>query len=325
MGSTYFDNSFFTELDIHSDSQWIADRTGIQARYSVLDHTDIHLLRQGTTDYIRLMHAGRGMSIAAMASQAWTVMRERWSRTGGQSDIEALISGTSVPDWDIPANACVIARALGFNCTAFDVNSACSSFVVGVHVLRSLLLSGAGRCGAVFTCERYSLRLNYAECNNCVLFGDGAAGAVFEVAPGNPRGLELLDTMVASDPSGAHLVIIPVGGMFAQHGRAVQKFAITKTVEITEALLQCNGLLARDIRYFISHQANLRMLTSVVSRLGLHREQHLYNVDSHGNQGAAGAPMVMSMHWERFAPGDLIVMAVVGAGLTWGAALFRCL
>jgi len=50
-----------------------------------------------------------------------------------------------------------------------------------------------------------------------------------------------------------------------------------------------------------------------------------YNVDSHGNQGAAGAPMVMSMHWDRFALGDLIVMAVVGAGLTWGAALFRCL
>ncbi len=167
------------------------------------------------------------MSIAAMVSQEWTVMRERWSRTGGQSDIEALISGTSVPDWDIPANACVIARELGFNCTVFDVNSACSSFVVGVHVLRSLLLSGAVRCGTVFTCERYSLRLNYAECNNCVLFGDGAAGAVFEVVPGNPRGLELLEPMVASDPSGAHLVIIPVGGMFAQHGRAVQKFAIT--------------------------------------------------------------------------------------------------
>ena len=110
-------------------------------------------------------------------------------------------------------------------------------------------------------------------------------------------------------------VTIPVGGMFAQHGRAVQKFAITKTVDITEALLRRNGLTAREMRYFISHQANLRMLTSVVSRLGLHPEQHLYNVDSHGNQGAAGAPMVMSMHWERFAPGDLIVMAVVGAGL----------
>jgi 3-oxoacyl-[acyl-carrier-protein] synthase-3 len=105
-----------------------------------------------------------------------------------------------------------------------------------------------------------------------VLFGDGAAGAVFEVAPSPPRGLELLDTMVESDPSGAHLVTIPVGGMFAQHGRAVQKFTVTKTVDITEALLQRNGLTARDIRYFISHQANLRMLTSVVSRLGLQPE-----------------------------------------------------
>ena len=219
----------------------------------------------------------------------------------------------------------MIARELGFNCTAFDVNSACSSFVVGVHVLRGLLLSGAVRCGAVFNCERYSLRLNYAECNNCVLFGAGAAGAVFEMEPSNPRVLALLDTIIASDPSGANLVTIPVGGMFAQHGCAVQKFAITKTVEMTEALLQRNGLTASDIRYFISHQANLRMLTAVGSRLGLHPEQHLYNVDSHGHQGAAGAPMVMAMPWDRFAPGDLIVRAVVGACLTWGAALFRCL
>lgn len=252
-------------------------------------------------------------------------MRHRLRKTGGQPHPDVLISGMTIPEWGAPANACMIARELGVNCTAFDVNAACSSFVVGVHVLRSLLVSGAGRCGAVFTCERLSLCLNYADRNSCVLLGDGAAGAVFEVAPSMPRGLELLDTMVASDPSGAHLVTIPVGGMFAQQGRAVQKFAITKTVEITEALLRRNGLTARDIRYFISHQANLRMLTAVVSRLGLHPAQHLYNVDSHGNQGAAGAPIVMSMHWERFAPGDLIVMAVVGAGLTWGAALFRCL
>jgi hypothetical protein len=93
----------------------------------------------------------------------------------------------------------------------------------------------------------------------------GVAGAVFEVAPSTPQGLELLDTMVVSDPGGAHLVTIPVGGMFAQQGRAVQKFAITKTVEITAALLQRNGLTTRDIRYFIGHQANLRMLTSVGS------------------------------------------------------------
>jgi len=322
---TRLDNNFFSELDIAADSQWIADRTGIQTRYSVLDRTDIHLLRQGTTDYIRLMHAGKVMSIAAMANQTWAVMRERLPRTGGPPRLDLLISGTSIPDWGAPANACMIARELGVNCTAFDVNAACSSFVVGVHVLRSMLMSGSGRCGAVFTCERLSMCLNYAEYSNCVLLGDGAAGAVFEVAPSTPQGLELLDTIIASDPSGANLVTIPVGGMFAQHGRAVQKFAITKTVEITEALLQRNGLTARDIRYFISHQANLRMLTSVVSRLGLHPEQHLYNVDSHGNRGAAGAPMVMSMHWDRFAPGDLIVMAVVGAGLTWGAALFRCL
>jgi 3-oxoacyl-[acyl-carrier-protein] synthase III len=66
---TRLDNHFFTELDIAADSQWIVDRTGIQTRYSVLDRTDIHLLRQGTTDYIRLMQAGKDIPIAAMAGQ----------------------------------------------------------------------------------------------------------------------------------------------------------------------------------------------------------------------------------------------------------------
>jgi 3-oxoacyl-[acyl-carrier-protein] synthase-3 len=154
-----------------------------------------------------------------------------------------------------------------------------------------------------------------------VLFGDGAAGAVFEMEPSNPRGLALLDTIIASDPSGANLVTIPVGGMFTQYGRAVQKFAITKTVEMTEALLRRNDLTAWDIRYFISHHANLRMLTSVVSRLGLHPEQHLYNVDGHGHQGAAGAPMAMAMHWDRFALCGRIMSSVLPGAV--GSAYLR--
>ena len=75
--------------------------------------------------------------------------------------------------------------------------------------------------------------------------------------------------------------------------------------------------------YFIGHQANLRMLTSACEKQGVAPERHLYNVDRYGNQGAAGAPCVLSMNWDRFQAGDIIVVSVVGAGLTWGSALLK--
>jgi len=73
----------------------------------------------------------------------------------------------------------------------------------------------------------------------------------------------------------------------------------------------------------IGHQANLRMLTAAVAKLGIPDARHLFNVDKFGNQGAAGAPSVLSMNWDKFKTGDHVVISVVGSGLTWAAALLR--
>ena len=88
-------------------------------------------------------------------------------------------------------------------------------------------------------------------------------------------------------------------------------------------MLERNALRPEDISYFIGHQANLRMLESVSRRLGFCNGQHLYNADRFGNQGAAGAPCVLSQNWDRVQPGDYVVISVVGSGLTWGSALLR--
>ena len=88
-------------------------------------------------------------------------------------------------------------------------------------------------------------------------------------------------------------------------------------------MMERHNLSPEKIDYFIGHQANLRMLHSVASKLGISEEQHLYNVSHYGNQGAAGAPSVLSMNWDRFKSGDLILISVVGSGLTWGSALLR--
>jgi 3-oxoacyl-[acyl-carrier-protein] synthase-3 len=318
---TVVDNSFFEELDIGSDSAWVVERTGIQARRSVLQKDDIRALRRGETTLEKLRSEGRVMTIATMSEPAWALLRERYPDLNPAA-IDAVICGTSIPDFDIPANASTIADRLGLNCLSFDANSACSSFVLNLHLARNLIRSGAHRKVALFNPERYSLRMDFSDRNSCILFGDGCSAAIVS-DQAKPGSLKIIDTIIVSDPSGHDLVKIPDSECFSQNGKAVQKFAISKTLETTYSILERNQLTAKDITYFTGHQANLRMVTSAAERLGFSNEQHLHNVEALGNQGAAGAPSVLSMHWDRFKSGDLIVLAVVGSGLTWGSALLQ--
>jgi 3-oxoacyl-[acyl-carrier-protein] synthase-3 len=314
-------NSFFDSLDIESDAEWIADRTGILERRSILSKEDVIALRHGRTTLEELRKLGRVTSIADMSEKAWESLQ---SRAGGSAtDVDGLICGTSIPDYDIPANACTISAKLGFACPSFDVNSACSSFVFDLHVARSLVSSQMHRKMAIFNVERYSLRMDYSDKRTCILFGDGCASTIVEGYDEAKSGLEVVDTLLASDPSKYDTVCIADSEFFWQNGKAVQKFAITRTLEVTQQILERNGFTNSDISYFIGHQANLRMVSSVADRLGLSPDQHLHNVSLLGNQGGAGAPAVLSMNWEKFKKGDLIVIAVVGSGLSWGATLLR--
>ncbi len=319
-------NTFFEKLDIESSSAWVEERTGITNRYSVLSEETLEAISRGETDAQTLLKSGSVPTMASLAEKPWQQALKR-ANENTKSDFKCnlVICGTSVPDYDIPANASVIAANLGIKSTAFDVNSACSSFVTDLEVADALLRSGQYENAAIFNVERYSIRLDYRDRKSCVLFGDGAACTLLS----RPKlgehlhGLEVVDTLVHSDPQGYDAVVIPEGGLFNQNGARVQKFAVQKTCEVSQEILNRNGIKVNELAYFIGHQANLRMLTSAVSKLGLEESQHLYNVDRFGNQGAAGAPVVMSQNWQRFRKDDLVLVAVVGSGLTWGAALLR--
>ncbi|MFW7379520.1 MAG: 3-oxoacyl-ACP synthase III family protein [Oligoflexus sp.] len=313
-------NSFFDQLGIDSNAAWIEERTGIQSRRTVLSKDDIIQLKSRDTDLQQLRDAGRVPSIADIAEPAWKMLQNRLDSV--ELKPEALICGTSIPDFDIPANGCSIAARLGLQIPSFDTNSACSSFVVDIHVTRGLLNSALYKTIAVFNPERYSLRTDFSDRASCVLFGDGCATALVS-SEQRPGSLEVIDTMIDSDPSGFEVVKVPDNGYFSQNGKAVQKFAISRTIEATKVILERNQLEPNDVSYFTGHQANLRMVMSAAERLGLSSEKHLYNVHRFGNQGAAGAPAVLSMNWDVFQPGDKIVVAVVGSGLTWGSMLLQ--
>ena len=321
---TVITNEFFDKLDIGSDPAWIGERTGIQERRTVLTLDDLLAIRKGETSLSDIHQDGRLPSLADLGQEAWNVAAERNEHI--LNGVDLVLCGTSIPDYDIPANACTIAAKIGSECTSFDVNSACSSFLTVMSVARGMIQSGQAKKVAAFVSERYTTRVDYTDRASCVLFGDGCGMAVFEAAENaqtSGKSIEVLDTHLVSAPSKFDLVQIPVGGTFYQNGKAVQKFAITRTMEATRNILERNGLTTSDVNYFIGHQANLRMLTSAAEKLGFDEEQHLYNVNLYGNQGGAGAPSVMSMNWDRFQVGDLICIAVVGSGLTWGSALLR--
>lgn len=319
---TVLDNAFFDTLDIGSSAAWIEERTGIHERRSVLTREQVRALSRGeaTIDQFRL--AGDVQSLASMCRPAWSMAAERAAYDPEKAPLKAVICGTSTPDFDAPANACAIAGTLGLVGPAFDVASACSSFVVDLHVARSLLATGNDGAVAVFNPDRFTTRVDYRDRTTCILWGDAAAATIVEQRAG-ASGLEILDTLVGSDAARHAAVTIRESQAFMQDGRAVQKFAITRTVSTTRELLARNGLAPGDLTYLICHQANLVMLESVVHQLELTPEQHLHNAQLFGNQGGAGAPTVLSMHWERLKPGDLVAVVVVGAGLTWAGALLR--
>ncbi len=319
-------NEFFDSLGIASAAQWISERTGINNRFSVLPPAELRALGSEEGSYCKRQQQGDLPSMASMSCAPWQMALTR-AGLGEDFQPDVLISGSSVPDMDIPANAALIAKHLQLlRPLVFDVNSACSSFVTNLQVAASLLQTTVYKSVAIFNIERYTLRLNYSDRSSCVLFGDGASCALLQKSPRGAvelQGLELLDCQLRSDPQGADLVHIPVMGHFSQQGARVQKFAITKTCEISNELLQAHQLTAGELSYFVAHQANLRMLESAAERLGFTRAQHLFNVDHYGNQGAAGAPAVLSQNWERFKEGERVLVAVVGSGLTWGGALLQ--
>jgi 3-oxoacyl-[acyl-carrier-protein] synthase-3 len=241
---TVLDNHFYSQLDIESDAQWIEDRVGIKTRRSVLSHESILDMRFGRATRQQLKDQGKIQTITDMSERSWQMARDRFPIV--LDAIDTVIGGTSVPDDDIPSSACTIAAQIGMErVRAFDVTSACATFVVQCHVMRGLMKSGLTREGAIFCAERYTTRLDYSDRKNCILFGDGAVAASISADP-KSGSLKVIDTMIESAPSGWEHIHMPDGRTFHQNGAAVQKFAVTKTIAAAQDILARNGLAAHD-------------------------------------------------------------------------------
>lgn len=307
------DNRFLEELDIGTSDEWILERVGIRERRTVLP-----------LDYVRATKNAdpKAGQEAALYSNVETGRRAALAaieRAGLRpSDIGMVVAGGCCPEMQIPAEACRIAQALGLEVPAFDINSACSSFGAQLHLLGSM--SGLPRFVLVVNAENTTRTVSYADRATAVLWGDATSAAV--VSAEVPARARIVETTLASSPAGAGSVVIPRFGHFTQDGSAVQRFAIKTTEACLSALLP--GARARLAESggrlrFVGHQANLLVLESVARRAELAPGEQWHNVESFGNTGAAGAPSVLSQHWDELRPGDTVILAVVGSGLSWSS------
>jgi 3-oxoacyl-[acyl-carrier-protein] synthase-3 len=309
------DNEFLESLGIETNNDWILERTGIRTRRTVL-----------SLDYIRDTQnadprQASGASSATNAQAGASAARMALDRAGlTPSDIGLVLAGGCSPEHTIPAEACLVAAELGIEAPAYDVASACSSFAAQVHTLLNTKPAALPDHILIVNPENTTRTVDYRDRSSAVLWGDGAAAAV--LSPRTAGRFGILGTVLHSDPAGWDKVSIPTGRHFRQNGSAVQTFAIRKSGDTWRELA---AWFLKSDPYFIGHQANLLMLSSVCERSGIAPQRHLSNVEEFGNCGAAGAPTVLSQNWDHFQSGDEVGLVVVGSGLTWGGVALRAL
>ena len=308
-------NSFLESLDIGTDDEWILERVGIRSRRTVLP---LDYIRQTRNSESRASGEAAEWTNAELGAQAARLALERAGISAG--DVGLVVGGGCAPDTASPAEACNVSRLLEIAAPSLDVNSACTSFLAGIHMLGMMREDALPDYVLLVSMESMTRTVDYSDRSAAVLWGDAGLAAVLSTRhTGRAR---LLGSALESNPAGADKVVIPRQGYFAQEGRTVQTFAIKKTGLLYDRLKAEYEEPARAL-HFVGHQANLRMLEAVCRRSEIPADRHHANVEWYGNTGAASSGTVLSQNWEKWGPGDDVAVVGVGSGLTWASYLAR--
>jgi 3-oxoacyl-[acyl-carrier-protein] synthase-3 len=246
---------------------------------------------------------------------------------------------TVTPDYVFPSTASLVQAGIGAsNAWGFDLSAACCGFIVALIVATRFVESGAARTILVCGADKMTSIANYEDRASAVLFGDGAGVALVEQSDDESVGV--IDHVAHMDGRHATELYMPAGGSVSpasfetvanrqhylvQDGSAVFKTASKDLVEITQELLQRNGMSADDIRWFVPHQANQRIIDVVGERLGLDPERVMRNIQRYGNTSSATIPMCLSEWMEKgeLHRGDNVVLSSFGAGFTSASLYMR--
>ena len=286
----------------------------------IVSHTGIHARRIAAKDE----------TTASLAAQA---ARHALAMAGVKpEELGTVIVATSTPDYAaFPATACLTQREIGaVHACAFDVTAACTGFIYALEVARGLMHLDP-RPALVIGADLMSRITDWTDRNTCVLFGDGA-GAVVLQACDRPGGI--LQGILRADGKGERLLYREGGQRFQlgevttpayiqMQGRQVFNFAVKAFEEIILNLLKQNGLAMDDVRWFVPHQANVRIIEAAARRLDTGMERFYVNIGELANTSAATIPIALDqmLRERKLDCGDRIILAGFGAGLTWGGVL----
>ena len=302
------------EKMVDTTNEWILSRTGIENR---------HLVKEGEA-----------------TSDMGTQIAKRLLEKSGKSpeEIDLILVATSTPDFPVVSTAALIQDKIGaINAWGYDIVAACTGFVYAMETGSKLVESGQYKCVIVIGSDTMSSIIDYTDRNTCVIFGDGGGGVILEPTE-NENGI--LDAILHTDGSGHKYLTVPAGGSLNpasqktidnkmhyvyQDGKTVFKFAVKNMADVSKKILDKNKLIGSDIKLFIPHQANKRIIDAAAKRCGIKDEQVLVNINKYGNTTAGTIPIALNEAVEsgRLVEGDLLLLAAFGGGFTWGSMLIR--
>jgi len=303
---------------VATSDEWIAERTGIRER--------------------RILEEGRSTSdLAALAGKRACETAEI-----SPGEIDCISVATISPDMPMPAVAVTVQQKIGAGtCAAFDISAACAGFIYGMSVADAFIKNRQFKKVLVIGVEILSRVVDWTDRNTCVLFGDGAGAAVLvshEAKDADDRGI--ISTHLYADGAGMPFLNIPGGGSaeptsaktveakrhyVKMQGKPVFTHAVKNISSAALTALEANGKTPADVDWVVAHQANLRILEAVAQRCELPMDKFYLNIHKYGNTSSASIPIALdeAMREGKVKQGDLVLMAALGAGLSWGSALVR--
>ncbi|HOK56854.1 MAG TPA: beta-ketoacyl-ACP synthase III [bacterium] len=301
------------EMMVDTSDEWIISRTGIRER--------------------RICPKGYASSDLALEASLRAIEDAEIKK----EEIEFIICATITPDMYFPSTACIVQKKLGLeNIPSFDFQAACSGFIYGIEIAKSLIIGSGYKKGLVIASECMSRLTDYTDRSTCVLLGDGAGAAILSET--EEEGI--IDSYLSSNGSYENLLFTPGGGslnpssfktiekrenFMKMEGSTLFKIAIYSMSESVIKVLERNNLKKEDISIVIPHQANLRIIAGVAKNLDIPIEKFFINIEKYGNMSAACVPIALDEASKKgkIKKGDLVVTVAFGAGLTWAANLIR--
>ena len=302
------------EKMVDTSNEWILSRTGIENRHIVSD----------------------GEATSDMCSQIANQLLEKSGKSA--EEIDLILVATSTPDFLVVSTAALVQDKIGAkNAWGYDIVAACTGFVYAMETGAKFIESGSYNNVIVIGDDTMSSIIDYTDRNTCVIFGDGGGGVLLEPTQEETG---IIDSILHIDGSGHKYLTVPAGGSanpasketldnkmhyVYQDGKTVYKFAVKNMANVSKEILDNNKLHGSDVKLFIPHQANRRIIDAAAKRCGLKDEQVLVNINKYGNTTAGTIPIALDEAVEtgRLNKNDLLLLAAFGGGFTWGSMLIR--